>query len=118
RWSEQYERAVAAFTSALALAQQKKHADAIAAFDALIEQYRREADLLDIVDRARSWREASRRHAGKTPVGSDDPILNGVYHANRGEYDLAVKHFEGALAANASSDRALYALAAVHALKG
>jgi tetratricopeptide (TPR) repeat protein len=118
KWTEQYEGAVHDYEKGVRLVNEKKHAEALGVFDSLITRFGRESDLLDIVDRARSFHMICERHtAGHEPKSSEDKFLRSVYHSNLGQFDEALKLLEEALPTSSEADKVLYAMAAVHALK-
>ncbi|PYT07724.1 MAG: hypothetical protein DMF49_07280 [Acidobacteria bacterium] len=119
RWSEQYEQAVKEYARAVEQVQRRNWAEAQPLLEELVKRYGEEADLLDITDRARTYLKICARHlhhgGTRSPQGA---FLLGVFHSNRGEYDEALRMFEESLAGDPGSDKILYAIAAVRALKG
>ena len=107
---EAYEKAVKALGK-------KDFERALDLFDALIEAYPTERDLLE---RARSHRAICERALEKRPRprSFEDLLNHGVYLHNRGEYADALKAFQQAAEIHPKNEHVLYCLAAAHARTG
>ena len=87
--------------------------------DVLVEARLRNP-LFDLVDRARVYVKTCRDQMREVeePQGFDDYYYQGVFLANRGEYQEAIGQFRKALALDSDSDKVHYSLAASYARLG
>ena len=112
------DRAIKEYEEALKVMGRKDHAKAAHLFEAIIKEHPAERE---VCDRARIYLSICRSHApggaGKSK-GSDDPYYLGVIAANDGRLDEAAELFERVLRQDPQSDKSLYALATVCAMKG
>jgi tetratricopeptide (TPR) repeat protein len=88
-------------------------------FDALIEQYGQERDL---IERARAYRAVCERSREKRPSfrpkGFEDLLTYGVYLHNRGEFEDALKYLQQAAEIHPRNEHVLYCLAASFSRSG
>jgi len=113
------QQAIDTFEKAMKALQKRDYDRSREHFDALLEGFPEERDLLE---RARSYRALCERALEKRPAfrpkGFDELLHHGVYLHNRGEYEEALKFLRQAAEIHPRNEHVLYCIAATAARAG
>ena len=113
------QQAIETFEKAMKALSKHDYEKAREHFDALLEGFPEERDLLE---RARSYKPVCDRNLDKKPAYKpktfDEMLHHGVYLHNRGEFDEALKFMKQAAEIHPKNENVLYCMAATAARAG
>ena len=115
---DSYEKALSAYGQAVKAFRRGDCKKAIEYFDAIIEKYPTERE---IVDRVRLYMKICEDKAKKDTIALkdfEDYYEMGVYKLNKGEYEEALKLFQKALEKNSDEGKILYLIGKTHYFMG